>query len=455
MNPALQALTIALLIGWPLYNVCLAIFALRPTRGPRRVGKHSDFQFWIVIPALNEEAVIWNTVTAALALNSPETPVRVMVVNDGSDDGTATILSSIASPRLHVIHRRAPNAREGKGEALNAGYRAIRTLATSEGSASSTIVGIIDGDGRADPLLLHQVVAMFSDREVGAVQCRVRIHNRRRILGLLQDIEFGCIANASQSLRDRLDSVGMGGNGQFTRLSELIRHGGSPWSSCLVEDMELGLRLHLDGSRIRYCSTASITQQAVVDLRRLLRQRTRWAQGNLQCARYVRGLTRSRFIGSAGLLDFLYYLIAPWLAVPLSILVAAAATIVIVGFSTGMTFGGMIDPSAGSLPFLMWVVAIALPGMVWGTWHWWRLGDETLIRCLLAGVVFPLFLAMGIIASWRAVGRHMAGQNGWTKTERIAEDTESGAATETVALHLAGPIDVDAPASTRSSSTGT
>jgi cellulose synthase/poly-beta-1,6-N-acetylglucosamine synthase-like glycosyltransferase len=142
----------------------------------------------------------------------------------------------------------------------------IRTIAQREGTLTSTVVGIIDGDGRADPELLETVDAMLGDRGVGAVQCRVRIHNRRRILGLLQDIEFGSIAHASQILRDRFGCVGMGGNGQFTRLSELVRLGDAPWSGCLVEDMELGLRLHLGGTRIRYCATAAISQQAVVDV---------------------------------------------------------------------------------------------------------------------------------------------------------------------------------------------
>src|SRR6185312_13362688 len=145
---------------------------------------------------------------------------------------------------------------------------------------------------------LAEVGHAMRDPAVGATQSRVRIHNRNRILAAVQDLEFGMVADASQSLRDTLGTVGLGGNGQFARLSALaaIDDGAGPWSKCLVEDLELGLRLHLDGTKVRYLPHASVTQQGLVDPKRLLRQRTRWAQGNLQCARYLPTLLASRRI---------------------------------------------------------------------------------------------------------------------------------------------------------------
>jgi 1,2-diacylglycerol 3-beta-glucosyltransferase len=429
MIVALQALTVAILLGWPIYNLVIAALALRATRGPARSPEGAGaIEFWIMIPALNEAKVIGNTVTAALALGSGDTPVRVLVIDDGSDDETPHVLADIKDPRLHLLRRDLPFARQGKGEALNAGYRRIRAIAQAAGRERTTIVGVIDGDGRGQPGMLRSVGALFADRRVGAVQCRVRIHNRHRILGLLQDIEFSCVANASQSLRDRMDSVGMGGNGQFVRLADLIRLGESPWSSCLVEDLELGLRLHLSGVSIRYTSTASTSQQAVVDPRRLLRQRTRWAQGNLQCARYVRQLSASRHIGSFGLLDFLYYLVAPWLTVPLTLFVIAAMTIAIVGLTTGETFGGLMAGRSGvEWALTIWIIALFVPGLLWGLFHWSRIGDEPLWRCVLAGLCYPAFLVLGVLATWRAVARHLAGRNAWVKTERV-DDVQGGEA---------------------------
>ncbi|WP_181779905.1 glycosyltransferase family 2 protein [Pseudonocardia pini] len=423
MITLLQTVTILLLVGWPAYNLVVAVVGMVGTRpGRRATGDASSLRFWIMIPALNEERVIHRTVTAALALEGPGGPPRVLVIDDGSSDGTAAILAAIDDPRLEVLSRKEPDARRGKGEALNAGYRRIVEIAEAEGTVLSTVVGIVDGDGRCDDRVLHEVGALLTDRGVGAVQCRVRIHNRDRILGLLQDLEFGCIANASQSLRDRLGSVGMGGNGQFVRLGDLTQLGPSPWSDCLVEDLELGIRLHLAGVRIRYTSRASISQQAVVDLSRLVRQRARWAQGNLQCARYLPGLSASRRIGTVALLDFVYYLLAPWFTVPLTLFVLAAMGFAVVGLSTGETFGGLTaGREAATWAVGLWAVVLVLPGLLWGLVHWWRLGDEPLRRCLVAGLAFPGFLVLGVFATWRAVVRHARGRRSWAKTERSAE----------------------------------
>jgi cellulose synthase/poly-beta-1,6-N-acetylglucosamine synthase-like glycosyltransferase len=412
---------VVVLCWWPLHNLVLAAFAWRAPKVPvDRPAK--PLLFWIVIPALNEERVIANTVRHALRLGTEETPVRVLVIDDGSDDGTPQIVAGIADARLHVLRREFPNARQGKGEALNAGYRYIDVIAEREGSVSRTVVGIIDGDGRGSAGLLGEVAAMLRSRAVGAVQCRVRIHNRHRLLALLQDLEFGAIADASQSLRDALGTVGMGGNGQFTRLAVLRRFGPSPWSDCLVEDLELGLRLHLAGVRIRYTQRAWVTQQGLEDVRRLLRQRTRWAQGNLQCARHLRSLASSRFVAGTGLFDFLVYLVVPWLTVPISLLATGLLVIVPVSMLTGDTFGGLIAET-GDLgqAVLVWIAALLLPGIMWAIVYCVRLRDEPPHRALLAGLCYPAFLALGVLATWRAVFRVALKRNVWAKTERLAE----------------------------------
>jgi len=421
----LTLVTLGLLLSWPLVCLSMAVIGAIPTRPSRLHGDPGGRNYWIMVPALNEAEVVQRTLTAALALHTAETPVRVLVIDDGSDDDTALRIREVRHSRLHVLTRRHPDARQGKGPALNAGYRWILAWAEEHGVVGSTIVGVIDGDGRGTrDLISNGVDRFFADPRVGGVQCRVRITNRQSLLGLLQDIEFACIAHAAQRFRDLVDAVGLGGNGQFVRLRDLVRFGDTPWSTCLVEDLELGLRLHIAGVRIRYASTVAVHQQSIVHPGPLVRQRARWAQGNMQCARYLTDLTRSRRIRSIGLADYLSYLIGPWLTIPMSLAVLAAATVVAIGLATDNPMGGLVAAGAHVADaIILWLTMIFLPGLLWGTWHWWQLGDESLPRCLAAGLCYPLFLTLGIIATWRGLARHLTGRHSWAKTRRTAEHT--------------------------------
>ncbi|TWP53490.1 glycosyltransferase family 2 protein [Lentzea tibetensis] len=426
MNDTTQFATFMLLLlaFWPSYNLVLALFVWwRPKPGPEDQGSKHPLEYWIIIPALNEERVVANTVRSALALDGARTPVQVVVVDDGSDDRTPHVLAQIEDHRLHVIRREPPNARKGKGEALNHAFQYVRDIAVSEGKTHRVVIGVIDGDGRGAPGMLSEITQYFAERSVGAVQCRVRIHNRGDLLAFLQDLEFSCVVDASQSLRDVVGTVGLGGNGQFVRLSTLMRLGDAPWSACLVEDLELGLRIHLDGQRIRYATRATITQQGLVDVKRLLRQRTRWGQGNLQCLSYVPKLLRARHITSIALIEFLQYLLTPWLVAPMTLVICALLGLNVYGQITQDDVFGLvaIGPEAWT-SMLLWAGALVLPGLLWGLVHRLKHGDEPLWRALLVGLAYPGFLILGSVSTLRALFRYFTGRNMWAKTERLAEE---------------------------------
>ncbi|MGA5305365.1 glycosyltransferase [Nucisporomicrobium flavum] len=422
----------AVLLAWPVSTLALVSFAVRYAASHRRTvveqslahGDGTPEHFWIIVPALNEEVVVGNTVNAALSLGGPGgTLARVLVVDDGSDDRTPEVLAAIDHPRLQVLRRELPEARKGKGEALNAAYRYIAERTAESGvDPAKVVIGIIDGDGQGSRNILLEVSRMMRDPRIGAAQVQVRIRNRNKLLGAVQDLEFGAIVNACQSLRDTIDTVGLGGNGQFTRLSALLALGDAPWSACLVEDLELGLRMHLGGVGIRYTSRASVTQQAVVDLRRLTRQRTRWAQGNLQCARYLRRLFASRQIGVTSLLEMLHYLVSPWLNALVTVALVAGVSVAAAGLAAGHPMPYLQSWQELAYSGEVWFAVTFFPGFVWALVHRYRLRDETLRRLLTAAVAYPIFLLLGLVATYRAIVRQARGQQSWAKTERLAEE---------------------------------
>jgi len=176
------------------------------TGGP--AAAHGGQFYVFLMPCLNEELVIARSLQRLLSL--PAGNFAVMVIDDGSDDGTAAAVTGVADERVWLLSRKLPHARQGKG----------------------------------------------------AVQIGVRINNRdRSMLARMQDMEFVIYTEVFQRGRRHLGSVGLGGNGQFVRLSALRSLGPAPWTRSLTEDLDLGVRLAAAGWRNEYCRTAAVHQQ--------------------------------------------------------------------------------------------------------------------------------------------------------------------------------------------------
>ena len=103
----------------------------------------------------------------------------------------------------------------------------------------------------------------------------------------------------------------MGGNGQFVRLAALRSLGDAPWSDCLTEDLDLGIRIAISGWNNRFTGATVVSQQGVTDLRVLWRQRTRWIHGHIQCWKLIPDIIRSD-LPTRTVADLIYYLAAPF-----------------------------------------------------------------------------------------------------------------------------------------------
>ncbi|HET8590178.1 MAG TPA: glycosyltransferase, partial [Nakamurella sp.] len=219
------------------FGYLLATVVLSRRKLPTPAGGAEPELFVFVVPALNEERVIAATVGSLLGACGERG--RVLVIDDGSTDATGQILDRLRGQhpdRVWVLTRRAPAARQGKGAALNAAYQLVRDIALNGGlDPRAVVLGIVDADGRLEPAALKQVAPYFRNPRVGAVQLLVRVRNRARLLGRFQDYEFLVFSSLTQTAREKLGSVGLGGNGQFTRLAALAALGEAPWTDCLTE----------------------------------------------------------------------------------------------------------------------------------------------------------------------------------------------------------------------------
>lgn len=376
-----------------------------------------------LIPCLNEERVVGASIERLLTFDHPS--MRILVIDDGSDDGTADVVRSFDDPRVHLLQRSLPDARKGKGRALNNAVQYLRSGAViGVPDPETTIVVVVDADGRMDEKSLEYVLPEFDDPELGAAQIGVRINNRHtNLLARFQDFEFVIYTEVFQRGRVILGSSGLGGNGQFVRLAALDALGSDPWSDSLTEDLDLGVRILLAGYRLDFCPDVAVHQQGLVSVKRWVRQRTRWFQGHLQSW----GLVPDLLIGLRGSrrLDLYHHLTSP--------LILLIGSIFSLSFALWMV-DLIISLALRTAEFSWFWVGTYLftfvPSVVLGLIYHDSERSVKLIKTVLISHFYVAYAILWMFAGWSAVFRIILGKNSWAKTERLKENSSGIAEVE-------------------------
>ncbi|WP_245605929.1 glycosyltransferase [Promicromonospora kroppenstedtii] len=375
---------------------------------------------YFLVPCLDEAEVIGRTV-AGLTINPGTTTV---VVDDGSDDETAALALAAGGARVEVVRRDLPHARQGKGEALNAGLARVREMVATRGQhPDQVVVCVMDADGRLSEHALDHVLPLFDRPHVGGVQLQVRIRNRDSFLTRFQDFEFWGASSVTQIGRSATGTVSLGGNAQFSRLSALDSAGERPWTDSLTEDLDLAITLALRGWELTTTPFAAVEQQAVEKVPLLLRQRTRWYQGHLMTIKRLPEIWRSPHLSHVAALELSFYCLSPWiLTLPWSILFHVCLGDLILNGSALLDFAS--TPVATAVVVLAWYLLAFAPAVFNGVLYWRRDRRVGLWRGLAMGNYMVLTNYLSFACAWKALARVLRGETAWAKTARTRETPE-------------------------------
>jgi cellulose synthase/poly-beta-1,6-N-acetylglucosamine synthase-like glycosyltransferase/peptidoglycan/xylan/chitin deacetylase (PgdA/CDA1 family) len=227
----------------------------------------------VIVPAYNEKEGIAAAVRSLAGGDYPQ--IEVVVVDDGSTDGTAGLVERLELPNVRVV--RVPNG--GKAKALNTGI----ALARHE------LIVTVDGDTIFEKDSIRMLVQPFANPKVGAVAGNVKVGNRERMVAAWQHIEYVIGFNLDRRLYEVLGCMPTvpGAIGGFRR-SALAQVGGIS-DETLAEDTDVTMALCRAGWKVVYEERARAWTEAPATLEQLYRQRYRWSYGTMQAMWKHRG----------------------------------------------------------------------------------------------------------------------------------------------------------------------
>jgi cellulose synthase/poly-beta-1,6-N-acetylglucosamine synthase-like glycosyltransferase len=446
----------------------------RPLRDFRGVSASPlSLPVTLLVPAYNEEPVIVDSIRSLLASRYRE--LQVMVINDGSLDGTfaalqeafalvevdrvprarldsAPVRGVYASPlddRLVVVDK----DNGGKADALNCGIR----------FAAYPLFCAIDSDTILDQDALARLVWAFQAQpETVATGGIVRIVNGSRFEGgrlsevrtprsllvNVQIVEYLRAFLAGRAGWSRLNMLLIisGAFGLFRR--ETVVDAGGYDTTTVGEDAELIVRLHRhcrDAGRpyrITFVADPICWTQAPEQHRVLSRQRDRWQRGLLQTLwRHRRMMGNPRY-GRIGLVGLPFFLAFEALGPIVEVLG--------IGYCAVGAFAGWIDPAVSTVIFALAFTyglvlsfgALLIEGRAFARYPDWR----DLMRLMVAAIVenFGYRQWLSLVRA-KAILSLLKPDHGWGEMSRTTFGEPAVAAVEQAAGLMVASLEREAP----------
>jgi len=143
-------------LGYPLLLHLIRVFTANEVEGSGKSPPGYVPPVSLLIPAHNEGATIESKIRNTLSLDYPREKLEIIVISDGSNDGTNTVVSGYGGEGVSIIELKN---RGGKARALNSGLAA----------AKGEIIVFSDASILLEPMALRNIVCGFLDDSIGCI----------------------------------------------------------------------------------------------------------------------------------------------------------------------------------------------------------------------------------------------------------------------------------------------
>ncbi|MCO6450574.1 MAG: glycosyltransferase family 2 protein [Caldilineales bacterium] len=355
------------------------------------------YKLLILIPCRNDGRQLPGIVQSLISNGYPLECLRIILIDDGSTDGSAQTAADIARANEHVRAISLPQ-NAGKAAALNAGLAH---------EPWGDLVVVYDADHRPQSGGLSMLASAFDDPYVGAVSGRTAARNALKSPSTYYSaVERLVHQRITMVAKDRLNlAPAILGSHCAYRRALLDELGGFP-AGAFLEDSELTIRIAAAGYRTRYLESIPAWDETPETLSGYWKQHVRWGRGFQDVAIKQRTITLEQklppllrlelFAFSLGYLDRLALLAG---------LVFTAADALL---NTRFHFPKRYLIAVAALPYLQVVVALVRTRAGIG---WW-------LRLPYLFLLFPVDVAASL---WAALTTILNRPRQWQQTERSTQ----------------------------------
>lgn len=219
----------------------------------------------VVVPCYNEQANVIARIRNLEASDYPADKLEIIVVSDGSTDGTARTLNKVSGQITVLSYPK----RRGKASALNSAIQA----------ATGDVIVFADARQRFEPQAIRELVSNLADETVGAVTGELILGNKDRSqIGDAQALYWRYEKWIRKS-ESRFDSS-IGATGAIYAIRKGL------WrplpESTILDDVYTPMRISLDGYRIVFEEKARAYDRAAQNSRQEFLRKVRTLTGNYQ-----------------------------------------------------------------------------------------------------------------------------------------------------------------------------
>jgi len=260
----------------------------------------------VLVPAYNEEKTILGTLDSVRKIDYPIEKLDVIVINDGSTDGTKEKIKKFIAEHNLSHFTLLSHENRGKAASMN------RALEMAKGE----FFACLDADSFVDSDTLRKMLALYykeNDENLIVITPAMKVHQPKNLLQKVQWIEY-LIMILIGRLSSQLDSLYVAPGPFSLYKTNVIRSLGGFDENTLAEDQEIAYRLQDKQYRLKQCFDGFVHTTSPGKLVPFYKQRRRWYLGSITCAYQYKHLIGNKKYGDFGIMQMiknvLGYLIA-------------------------------------------------------------------------------------------------------------------------------------------------